>query len=161
MKTLYLAQIGLQFFAVDKECVAGVGRRNDDAVKPVAENGKQYLPLPHGNRAVICDVQALMSGTGGASPARRGGYYLIVAHEDQFMALTMSTKGRIVMADVAAAHPLPPAFTGQSRALIPGVVVNCTDLILLVDLKAVLAAADGTAGPGCGEHGGQTSTSVH
>jgi len=148
MKTLYLAQIGRQLFAVDKESVAGVGVRDDDTVKPLEENGRQYLPLPHGNRAVICDVQALMAGNRGSLPSRRG-YYLIVSHGDNLMALTMSGKGRIIMADVAAARPLPPAFTEQSRNLIPGVLVNCTDLILLVDLKSVLAATDRAVCHGC------------
>ena len=141
MKTLFMAQIGRQFFAVDKEWVAGVGIRNDDKIKPVEENGKVYLPLPHGNRAVICDVQALMSGSTNSLPSKRG-YYLIVAHEEHFMALTMSGKGRIVMADVSTAAPLPSAFNGKSRDIISGVLVNCTDLILLVDLKALLAATD-------------------
>lgn len=52
------------------------------------------------------------------------------------------------MADVAAASPLPPAFTGHSRNLIPGVLVNCMDLILLVDLKAALMATGEAAGHG-------------
>ena len=141
MKTLFMAQIGRQFFAVEKEWVAGVGVRNDEKIKPVTENGKVYLPLPHDNRAVICDVQALLSGSTNLLPSKRG-YYLIVAHEEHFMALTMSGKGRIVMADMSKAAPLPAAFSGKSRDIIPGVLVNGTDLILLVDLKALLAATD-------------------
>jgi len=147
MKPLFLAQIGRQLFAVDKENVVGVGVRNDDTIKPVVENGRAYLPLPHGNRAVICDLQTLMTRNGGLLPSKRG-YYLIVAHEENLMALTMSGKGRIIMADVAAARPLPPAFARKSRVLIPGVLVNCTDLILLVDLQALLGATDGEASLG-------------
>lgn len=148
MKTLFLMQIGRQLFAIDKECVVGVGTQDDGRVKPVEENGKKYLPLPHGNRAVICDVQALMTGTESSLSSGRGNY-LIVAYEENLMALTMSGKGRIVMADVAAALPLPQAFTGKSRDLIPGALINCTDLFLLVDLKALLEATDGGA-----HHGG-------
>jgi len=148
MKTLFLMQIGRQLFAIDKECVVGVGAQDDGKVKPVEENGKKYLPLPHGNRAVICDVQALMTGAEASLSSKRGNY-LIVAHEETLMALTMSGKGRIVMADVAAALPLPPAFTGKSRDLIPGALINCTDLILLVDLKVLLDSTDWVA-----HHGG-------
>jgi hypothetical protein len=148
MKTLFLMQIGRQLFAIDKECVVGVGAQDDGRVKPVEENGKKYLPLPHGNRAVICDVQALMTGAESSLLSKRGNY-LIVAHEENLMALTMSGKGRIVMADITAALPLPPAFTGKSRDLIPGALINCTDLILLVDLKVLLDSTNWVA-----HHGG-------
>lgn len=148
MKALYLAQIGRQLFAIDKECVLGIVKCNDASFKPVVEKGRQYLLLPYNNRAVICDVQALMTGSGEAAPARR--HYLIIAHNDQVMGLAMSGKGRIVTADVAAVRPLPPAFTGQSRALVPGVLVNGIDLILLLDLQAVLEAIPGPCpGDGC------------
>lgn len=143
MKTLFLMQIGRQLFAVDKECVVGVGVRDDEKVKPVEENGKTYLPLPHGNRAIICDLPALVNGSESSSTSKRG-HYLIVAHEENLMALTMSGKGRIVMADVAGALPLPPAFTGKSRELIPGALINCSDLILLLDLHSLHAAAGET-----------------
>jgi hypothetical protein len=148
MKTLFLMQIGRQLFAIDKECVVGVGAQDDGRVKPVEENGKKYLPLPHGNRAVICDVQALMTGAGASLSSKRANY-LIVAHEENLMALTMSGKGRIVMADVVAALPLPPAFTGKSRDLIPGALINCMDLILLIDLRVLLESTDWVA-----RHGG-------
>jgi hypothetical protein len=128
--------------------VVGVGAQDDGRVKPVEENGKKYLPLPHGNRAVICDVQALMTGAEASLSSKRGNY-LIVAHEENLMALTMSGKGRLVMADVAAALPLPPALTGRSRDLIPGALINSTDLILLVDLKVLLDSTNWVA-----HHGG-------
>ncbi|MCL1980430.1 MAG: hypothetical protein FWG62_05085 [Proteobacteria bacterium] len=138
MKALYLAQIDRQLFAVDKERVIGVSSCNSGFFKPIEEGGRRYLPLPYGNRAMICDVQSLVTGPGGQAPARQGGHYLIVAADEELMALAMTGKGRIVTADVAAARPLPPAFTGPSRMLVPGVLVNGLDLILLLDLQAVL-----------------------
>ncbi|WP_310599242.1 hypothetical protein [Desulfobulbus sp.] len=138
MKMLYLAQIGRQLFAVDKECVIGVGTCNGGSFKPIEEEGRRYLPLPHGDRAVICDVGALMAGYGERAPLKRGIHYLIVAHDDQALALTMTGKGRIVAADVAVTRPLPPAFTSWSRTLVPGVLINGMDLILLLDLQTVL-----------------------
>jgi hypothetical protein len=150
MKTLFLIQIGRQLLAIDKECVVGVGVRDDDKVKPVEENGKTYLPLPHGNRAIICDLPTLMNGRE-SLPISKRGHYLIVAHDENLMALTMSGKGRIVMADVAAALPLPPAFIGKSRNLIPGALINCSDLILLLDLHS-LHEAIGEAVPALQVH---------
>jgi hypothetical protein len=139
MKTLYLAQVGRQLFAVDKERVVGVGMCSDD--KPMEAEGGRYLILPRGIRAVICDMQTLMTGYGRVVTPKR--HYLIVSHDSQLMGLTMSGKGRIITADVAAASPLPPAFVGQARALVPGVLVNGIDLILLLDLQAVLETTVG------------------
>lgn len=147
MKPLFLAQVAGQLVAVDKEVVVGVGRR-DSAIKPVEENGRQYLPLPHGAKAVICDLQTLLNGPG-ATPAGKREYYLIVAQEEQLLALTMTGKGTMIMADIAGASPLPPAFTGQSRQVAPNVLVNCADLILLADLKALLATTDPETECGC------------
>jgi len=144
MKTLFLAQIGRQLFAVDKECVLGVGMHNDNPVKTESD-GRRYLPLPHGHRAVICDVRTLMAGYEEEASAKRRGHYLIVGHDNQAMALVMNGKGRIATADIAAALPLPPAFTGLPRALVSGVLANGADLILLLNLQAVLEA---TAGQG-------------
>jgi len=141
MKMLYLAQIGRQMFAVDKECVIGVSTCSGGSFKPIEEEGRQYLPLPHDNRAVICDVRTLMAGYGGQAPFGPGVHFLIVAHDDQAMALVMHGKGRIIAADVAVARPLPPAFTGQPRTLVPGVLINGKDLIFLLDLQTVLEAA--------------------
>lgn len=142
MKPLFLAQIGRQLFGLTKECVAGVGTRNDSKVKPLEENGKKYLPLSHGNQAMICDLLPLMAMDEEASLRAKHSHYLILNHHQRFIALAMTGKGRLVMADAAAARPLPPAFTGISRTLIPNVLANCTDLILLVDMDALLSVPD-------------------
>jgi hypothetical protein len=147
MKTLFLAQIGRQLFAVDKACVLGVGMHNEGP-KPTEGEGRRYLSLPHGHRAVICDMRALMAEYEEEAPSQRKGHYLIIGHNNQAMALAMSGKGRIVTADVAAALPLPPAFTGLSRALISGVLVNGADLLLVLNLQAVLEATDRGTGAG-------------
>ena len=142
MKTFFLAQIGRQFFGLTKECVAGVGVRNDK-VKPLEEDGKKFLSLPNGSQAVICDLQSFMGG-GEASLHAKQNHYLIINHQKRFMALAMTGKGRIVTADETASRPLPSVFTGMSRELIPGVLINCMDLILLVDLEALLNVPDWT-----------------
>jgi hypothetical protein len=147
MKTLHLAQIGGQLFAVDKECVLGVGMYKADSPRPIEQDGRRYLPLPNGHRVAICDVRALMTGYDAEAIAKPRGYYLIIAHGKQAMALPMSGKGRIVTADIAAALPLPSACAGQSRALISGVLANGDDLILLLNPQSVLEA---TAARGLG-----------
>lgn len=140
MKPYFLALIGGQLFGLDKDCVAGVGTRDESKVKPIEENGKRYLPLPDGNFALICDLNPqLVGGEGGQT---RQSHYLIVTHQGRFMALVMSGKGRLVMMDTSSSRPLPLAFNTLARELIPGVLINCTDLILLLDLDALATVPD-------------------
>ena len=142
MTTFLLAQIGGQLFGFAKECVAGVGVRNDAKVKPLEENGEKFLPLADGSRAIICDMQSFAGGGKTPLPSRKGNY-LIINHQGGFIAMPMAGRGRIVMLDETASLPLPPAFTGKSRQLIPGALINCTDLILLVDLDVLSELSEG------------------
>lgn len=146
MIPFFLAQIDGVFVAVAKELVVGVGQK-DATVKLIEENGQRYLPLPHGDRAIICDLQALLNGSGTTTAARRK-YYLIVAVEEQLLALNIE-KGSMMMADVDGARTLPPAFSERSRQVVPHVLVNGTDLILMVDLKALLNTTDIEVVQGC------------
>ncbi len=136
MKAYFLALIGGQLFGLRKESVAGIGTRDESKVKPLEENGKKLLPLPDGNFALICDLLPLMGGEGGHA---RQSHYLIVTHQGQLIALVMSGKGRLVMMEASSPSPLPLAFNALARDLIPGVLINCTDLILLLDLDALAA----------------------
>lgn len=138
MKKLYLAKIGQQLFAVDRKHVIGVGICSTTSFKTIREDGKLYLPLPNGTRALICDLQALISGHDREVPAKP--HYLIVDHNNLIMGLAMDDKGTTIMADIAKARPLPPAFVGQSQKVVPGVLIVDTDLILLLDLQALLEA---------------------
>lgn len=138
MKKLYLTQIGRQLFAIDRKCVIGVGICSSTSFKTIREGNQLYLPLPNGTRALICDVQALMAGPDEGIPARP--HYLIVNHNNLIMGLAMNDKGTTIMADIALAQPLPPAFTGQSRKLVPGLLTVDSDLVLLLDLQALLEA---------------------
>lgn len=146
MKPFFLAQIDRHLVAVAKELVVGVGQK-EAAVKLVDENGHLYLPLPHGDRAIICDLQALLNGTG-ATPLSKQKYYLIVAVEEQLLALSID-KGAMMMAGVGDARPLPPAFSERSRQMVPQVLINGTDLILMVDVHALLNTTDQVAFQGC------------
>ena len=140
MKAYFLALIGGQLFGLRKESVAGIGTRDERKVKPLEENGKKLLPLPDGNFALICDLLPLLGG--GEGGHARQSHYLIVTHQGQLIALVMSGKGRLVMMDASSPSPLPLAFNAQARELIPGVLINCTDLILLLDLDALATVPD-------------------
>lgn len=147
MKNYFLALIGGQLFALDKECVAGIGIHNDNRVKLLEDKGKKFLPLPDGNQAMVCDLQQVMPG--GESHRSKQSHYLIVTHEGRFVALLMTGKGRLFMAEEAEQIPLPPAFIGISRKLVSGVLVNCNDLILLMNAHSLLKTPDWVAGWEC------------
>jgi hypothetical protein len=136
MKSFYLAQIEGQLFGLDKDCVAGVGVRNDTKLKPQQKNGRKVLPLANGAEAVICDLQSFLAQGRRVQPRQE--YSLIIKHEDRFMALTMTGRGRLVMMDEKDARMLPPAFSDRSRRLLQGVLINCADLVFLLDLDALM-----------------------
>jgi hypothetical protein len=140
MKTYFLALIGGQLFGLDKECVVGRAICDENKVKPLEKNGKKFLRLVGGNLAVICDLQPLV--VGGAPFRARQSHYLVVTCQGRFIALVMNGKGRLVTVDETSPSILPPAFIGISRELIPGVLINCTDLILLLNLEALAQATD-------------------
>lgn len=135
MKSLFLAQIGGQLFALDKDYVAGVGIRNDAKLKPLQKNGRQVLPLANGNEALICNLQALLPMD--KMEYSRQEYYLVIKYQGRFMALTMTGRGRLVMADEKNCQTLPPTFTGSARRLVPGVLINCSDLVFLLDMAVL------------------------
>jgi hypothetical protein len=136
MKTYFLAVIGGQLFGLAKESVAGVGVRNHSKVPPMEENSQQFLPLPDGNQAAILDLQSSMAG--GETFRAPQSHYLIVNHQGQYLALVMTGKGRLVMVDDTGVQALPPAFSGPSKTIIAGVLVNCNDLILQIDLDGLI-----------------------
>ncbi len=140
MKTYFLAVIGGQLFGVAKESVAGVGVRSQSKVPPIEENGQQFLPLPDGNLAAIIDLQPCMAG--GETFLAPQSHYLIVNHQGRYLALVMTGKGRLVMVDDSGAQTLPPAFSGLLNTIIAGVLVNCNDLILQIDLDGLTKMPD-------------------
>lgn len=141
MTAYFLALIGGQLFAVDKERVIGVGVRDEARVKPLEDEGRKFLPLANSDMALICDLLPHM-------PLQRGQarctHYLLVRQQGLFMALPMLGKGRLVQIDDAARQSLPPAFTGMERRLIQSVLVNCRDIILMLDLDALAEVSDET-----------------
>jgi len=140
MKACFLALIGGQLFGLEKHNIAGIGVRDDSRVKPVEKQGRLYLTLPNGEQALICDLfQAI--GAEESHKFKRS-HYLIVTNEEQFLALAMTGKGRLLTMDVAAQSLLPPAFTGFSRDLVAGVVSNCNDVIVLLNVAALFKAPE-------------------
>ncbi|WP_043770040.1 chemotaxis protein CheW [Desulfobulbus propionicus] len=144
MNTFFVIQIEEQLFGLAKEWVAGVGVRNDSKVKPIEENGRKCLPLAHGHRAVICDFRDLL-GIGDAASHGKQQFYVILSHHGRFMAVPMSGRGRLVMVNETTVHALPSAFQGQPRKLVPGIVHNGQDAIVLVDVQALMDIANAVA----------------
>ena len=142
MTAYFLALIGGQLFAVDKERVVGVGTRDESKVKPLEDEGRKFLPLANSDMALIWDLLPHM-------PLQKGQprctHYLLVRQQGLFMALPMLGKGRLVQADDTARQSLPPAFTGMDRRLIHSVLVNCRDIILMLDLDTLAEVSDETA----------------
>jgi len=143
MKTYFLAVIGGQLFGVAKESVAGVGVRSQSKVPPIEGNGQQFLPLPDGNQAAIIDLQPCMAV--GKTFRAPQSHYLIVNHQGRHLALVMTGKGRLVMVDDTGTQALPPAFSGLSKTIVAGVLVNCNDLILQIDLDELIKMPDWAA----------------
>lgn len=130
MRTYFLALIGGQWFGLDTECVTNVGIYNESK-----EKGKKELLLPDGNLATVCDLQPLLGGEPASCACPS--HYLIITHQGRFIALVMAGKGRFAMVDDTSPRVLPPAFIGIARELIPGAVINCTDVILQLNLEAL------------------------
>lgn len=143
MKTYFLAVIGGQLFGVDRESVAGVGVRSPGRMASLTENSQQFLPLPDGNLAAICDLQPSLAG--GEPLSAPPSHYLVITHQGRYLALVMTDKGRLVMVDERRAGSLPPAFTGRSREMIAGVLLNGNDLIFILNLDALLQGPDWAA----------------
>lgn len=143
MKTYFLAVIGDQLFGVDRASVAGVGVRPPRRVAPLEENDQQFLPLPDGNLAAIRDLRPSLGG--GAGPRAPQSHFLVISHQGRHLALVMTGKGRLVMVDESGVRSLPPAFTGRSREMIAGVLVNGKDLILILNLDALVQGPDWAA----------------
>jgi hypothetical protein len=137
VNTFFLAQIGGNLIGLKKESVVGVGVRNEERVKPIEMDGLRCLLLPGGDHAAICDLQEMFAD-GEVNRHAAQGYYLIVSHQGQFMAVPMTGKGRLVMARETDALPLPPAFSAQARRLVSGVLVNCNNFILLMNMDVLL-----------------------
>lgn len=143
MTAYFLALIGGQLFAVDKERVVGVGAHDEAKVKPLEDEGRKFLPLANSDMALICDLLPHMPFFQKGSA--RWTHYLIIRQQGLFMALPMQSKGRLVQADEKARQSLPPAFTGMARRLIEGVLVNCRDIILILDLDTLAEVSDESA----------------
>lgn len=144
MTTWFLAVIGGQLFAFERDRVAGVGARGRRHSGWPTTGGQ--LPLAGGRQALVCDLLAL---PGMASAGRDGLDHLLVIMVDHlWLALAMSGRGRLATFDETAWQPLPPAFRGAARHLVTGVLPNGADLVLRIDPQALRAWSETAAGSG-------------
>ena len=138
MKSFFLAQIGRQLFGVEKSYVRGVSVGKAGKRAPEGRGSGTILPLADGNQAVFCDLYELMSGP--VSWRNRQESSLILRSDGRFLVLAMSGRGRMAMVDEAACKPLPPAFPDDCRSLVPKALINGGDLVLMLDVSALLDA---------------------
>lgn len=138
MKSFFLAQIGGQLFGVERSCVRGVSVGKAGQRAPAERCSGTILPLADGHQAVFCDLRELMAGS--ADRRDRLESSLILHSDDRFLVLAMSGRGRLAMVDDVACKPLPPAFPDFCRSIVPGALINGRDLVLMLDVPALLEA---------------------
>lgn len=139
MKSYYLAMVGGQLLAFKREAVAGVAARGERKRRPPVEHGREVLRLAQDRTALICDLQPFLGGVGetGADTDPQD-HYLIIMHREQYLALIMTGKGRLIMLEEEALLALPPAFSGPARQLVQGVLLNGADVVFLLDSEVLL-----------------------
>ncbi|MDD2463498.1 MAG: hypothetical protein PHI97_05830 [Desulfobulbus sp.] len=140
MTSLFLAPIKGQLIGIDKEWVSGVGACKVDPNQSAVINDQKYLRLPSGERALIFDFQGLFENTFNAKrePLK---YYLILHYKDRYTAIPIHGRGQWVSVTEPTTATLPPAFTKRAKELIPRIILNGNDIILLPDMDALLRTA--------------------
>ena len=138
MKSCFLAQVGGQLFGVERSYVRGVSVGSIGKRSSMDRDSGTLLQLADGNQAVFCDLRNLMPVSSGRR--NRQANSLILHSDGRFLVLAMTGRGRLAMLDETACKPLPPAFPEACRVLVPGVLINGHDLVLMLDVSALLEA---------------------
>ena len=132
MTSLFLAPMKGQLFAFSKEWVAGVGGRNTEQNR-VAGNEQKYLRLPTGEKAHIFHFRDLLDNRFGLPQAQLR-YYLILHYRDTYAALSIEGRGQWATVLTPDYHTLPPSFSTRARLMIPKILINGNDIILMPDM---------------------------
>lgn len=137
MTSLFLAPMKGQLFAFSKEWVVGVGGRNVEHNRS-AGNEQKYLRLPTGERANIFHFRDLLDNRFGLPQAQLR-YYLILHYRDTYAALSIEGRGQWATVIEPNYFSLPPCFPTRSRQMIPKILLNGNDIILMPDMDALFA----------------------
>lgn len=137
MTSLFLAPMKGQLFAFSKEWVVGVGGRN---VEQNRSNGieQKFLRLPTGERAQIFHFRDLLDNRFGLPQAQLR-HYLILHYRDTYAALSIEGRGQWASVLEPNYLSLPPCFSTPSRQLIPKILLNGKDILLMPDMDALFA----------------------
>ncbi|MGD9947149.1 MAG: hypothetical protein AB7U29_01570 [Desulfobulbus sp.] len=141
MTALFLAPIKGQLIGIDKKWVSGVGACKVDPSQSAEIVDQKYLRLPSGERALIFDFQRLFENTFTAKRDELK-YYLILHYKDRYTAIPIHGRGQWISVTEPTTATLPPAFTKDSKELIPRIILNGNDIILLPDMDALLRSAE-------------------
>ncbi|MGE4559455.1 MAG: hypothetical protein AB7E77_04610 [Desulfobulbus sp.] len=136
MTALFLAPIKGQLFGINKEWVAGVGACKIDPHQSAEKNGRKYLRLPTGERTNIFDFQCLLDKQCSAQQDSLK-YYLILHYKGEYTAIPIHGRGQWASVTEPTTTPLPPAFARPSKELIPRIIINGNDIILLPDMDTL------------------------
>lgn len=137
MTSLFLAHIQGQLFAFPKEWVTGVGGRNI-APNRSTGNEQKFLRLPTGERANIFHFRDLLDNRFGVPQAQLR-YYLILHYHDTYAALSIEGRGQWASVFEPNYFSLPPCFSTRSQQMIPKILLNGKDIILMPDMDALFA----------------------
>lgn len=137
MTSLFLAPMKGQLFAFSKEWVVGVGGRN---VEQNRSNGieQKHLRLPTGERAQIFHFRDLLDNRFGLPQAQLR-HYLILHYHDTYAALSIEGRGQWATVLEPNFFALPPCFAMPSRQMIPKILLNGNDILLMPDMDALFA----------------------
>lgn len=140
MTSLFLAPMKGQLFAFPKEWVTGVGGRNADQ-NHATGNEQKYLRLPSGERVDIFHFRDLLDNRFG-HPQSQLRYYLILHYHDRYAALSIDSRGQWASVLEPTFFALPPCFSQRSREMIPKILLNGKDIILMPDMDTLFALMD-------------------
>lgn len=137
MTSLFLAPMQGQLFAFPKEWVVGVGGRNVEHNR-LTGNEQKFLRLPTGERANIFHFRDLLDNRFSV-PLAQLRYYLILHYRDTYAALSIEGRGQWASVLEPSYFTLPPCFSKRSRQMIPHILLNGHDILLMPDMDALFA----------------------
>ncbi len=139
MKEIFLSQLCGYWYFFEGELVQAAVAVADRAT-PVKKAGRVLLPLEDGENAEICPLNLLFPWA--AQQSTKHDHYLLIRHGERLLALPMWGAGRLCMAAMDEVRPLPPAFTGLSRQVIPAVLANGNEVFMQVNLNELVEMMD-------------------
>ena len=142
MKELLLSKLyGYRYFFAQEAVVRVVAIA--DTAAPIKKAGRVWLFVPDDEPAELCPLHLLLPWA--SQHGEEGDHFLVLRHEGRMLALPMRGAGRACMARLENTLPLPPAFTGLSRQVVPSLLVNGQEVLMQLNLDELVRAMDKVA----------------